>query len=294
MAKPTLIVICGPTAVGKTDLSISLAQKFDTEIISADSRQFYKELKIGTAPPTTKQLKSVKHHFIGNLSISDSYDVYRYEAEALTVISDTFKTKNIPVMVGGSGLYINAVCNGLDNLPDRDEEIRHDLNELLKSNGIESLKYKLKALDPVYYNLVDLQNPSRIIRAIEVCLLTGKPFSSLRNNKPKQRNFNIIKIGLEDEKDILHKRINSRVDKMISDGLINEVKSLTEYRTYNSLNTVGYKEIFEYFDNIISIEEAVVKIKTNTKRYAKRLLYWFKKHNEIKWINHSQFVDISK
>jgi tRNA dimethylallyltransferase len=288
----TLIVILGPTAIGKTALSIKLARHFNTEIISSDSRQLFKEMKIGTAVPSTEELNSVKHHFIGNLSISDYYNVSKFEKEALHKLDDIFLKNNLAIMVGGSGLYIDAVCKGIDDLPDPDRKLRHEINEIFKSSGIETLQKKLKELDPEYYLIVDLKNPKRLMRAIEVCLQTGKTYTSLRKNKTGKRDFNIIKIGLNCEREKLFDRINLRVDKMINEGLLDEVKELYKHKNLNSLNTVGYKEIFDFLDNKTSFEQAIENIKTNTRRYAKRQLTWFKRDEVIKWFHPTEKNEI--
>lgn len=284
-ANKTLIVVIGPTAVGKTAMAIEIAKHFKTEIISADSRQFYKELKIGVASPSEEELKSAKHHFIGNLSINDSYNVSKFETEALICIENIFVNNNHAVLVGGSGLYIDAVCKGIDDLPDPEENLREEIKENFKNQGIEYLRNQLKILDYEYYNQVDLANPKRLMRAIEVCLTTGKTFTSLRINQQKPRDFNIIKIGLELPRDVLYERINKRVDLMIEEGLEKEVKSLISQKNLNALNTVGYKEIFDYLEGKTSFEFAIEKIKINSRRYAKRQLTWFKRDKEIKWFN---------
>ena len=288
----TLIVVLGPTAIGKTALSIKLARHFKTEIISSDSRQLFKEMKIGTAVPSAEELNSVKHHFIGNLSISDYYNVSKFENEALQKLDDIFLKNNLAIMVGGSGLYIDAVCKGIDDLPDPDRKLRHEINEIFKSSGIETLQKKLKELDPEYYLIVDLKNPKRLMRAIEVCLQTGKTYTSLRKNKTGNRDFNIIKIGLNCEREKLFDRINLRVDKMINEGLLDEVKELYKHKNLNSLNTVGYKEIFDFLDNKTTFEQAIENIKTNTRRYAKRQLTWFKRDEEIKWFHPTEKNEI--
>jgi len=288
----TLIVVLGPTAIGKTALSIKLARHFKTEIISSDSRQLFKEMKIGTAVPSAEELNSVKHHFIGNLSISDYYNVSKFEKEALHKLDDIFLKNNLAIMVGGSGLYIDAVCKGIDDLPDPDKKLRHEINEIFKSSGIEALQKKLKELDPEYYLIVDLKNPKRLMRAIEVCLQTGKTYTSLRKNKTGNRDFNIIKIGLNCEREKLFESINLRVDKMINEGLLDEVKELYKHKNLNSLNTVGYKEIFDFLDNKTTFEQAIENIKTNTRRYAKRQLTWFKRDEEIKWFHPTEKNEI--
>lgn len=281
----SLIVICGPTAVGKTAISIKIAKALNTEIISADSRQFYRELKIGVASPGKVELKSVKHHFIGHLSVTDYYNVSRFENDIIGFLDNYFKSNNHALMVGGSGLYIDAVSKGIDFLPDPDDDLRKNLKIKLTEQGLEPLKQELKKLDPDYYLVVDLQNPNRILRALEVCLMTGKPYSSFRIRNIKPRNFNIIKIGLDRPRAELFERIEKRVDQMIASGLVEEVKSLRKFRNLNSLNTVGYKEIFYYLDGNCSLTEAINKIKINTRRYAKRQLTWFKKDNAITWFH---------
>ena len=290
--KNTLIVIAGPTGIGKTALAIDVAKHFNTEIVSADSRQFYKELKIGAAFPNHKELSVVKHHFIGNLSITDEYNVSKYEQDALQTLETIFTTHNTAVLVGGSGLYLDAVCKGIDDLPDPDPELRESIKNLFNENGITALQSKLKLLDPEYYNQVDRDNPKRLMRAIEVCITTGKTYTSLRLSNPKPRNFNIIKIGLFTDREVMYWRINQRTDKMIKDGLIEEAYSLLPYRNYNSLNTVGYKELFNYFDKTITLEEAIDKIKINTRRYAKRQLTWFNKDDKIIWIDINNIKNI--
>ena len=281
----TLIVIVGPTASGKTGLAIELAKKLHTEIISADSRQFFKEIPIGTAAPTEEQLNAVPHHFIGNLTISESYNVSQFEEDVLELLADKWQEQDRMILVGGSGLYVNAVCRGIDSLPDTDEELRIKLNELYEKNGIKALQFKLKALDPEYYEIVDVNNPKRLLRAIEVCLQTGKTYTSFRKNKPKARDFRVIKIGLEIERDTLNKRINNRTDEMMQSGWIEEARSVYPYRELNALNTVGFKELFAYFDGEMTLEEATEKIKTNTRRFAKRQMTWFKKDPEIQWFS---------
>jgi tRNA dimethylallyltransferase len=281
----TLIIITGPTAVGKTSLSLELAKQFQTEIISADSRQFFSEMKIGTSPPDYNELKEVKHHFIGHLSIHDYYNVSKYEGDAILLINKLFNTYDKLVMVGGSGLYINAVIHGIDELPDPDESTRQYLKSIYDSEGISSLRQMLKDLDPEYYEQVDLKNHSRLIRAIEVCLTTGKKFSSLRKNTKKKRKFNYVFIGLDRERSELFKIINSRTDNMILNGLIEESRDLYPFKNLNALNTVGYKELFDFIDEKIPLSQAIEDIKTNTRRYAKRQLTWFKKIKDIEWFH---------
>lgn len=281
----TLIVIAGPTAAGKTSLAIQVAKHFKTEIISADSRQFYREMSIGTAKPSKEELAAVRHHLIDSHSIHDSFSVGDFEKEVINLLEKLFKTHEKVVLVGGSGLFINAVCNGFDELPVATEETRSRLNELLDEKGIEHLQEKLKKVDPVYYAEVDIKNPQRLIRALEVFESTGKPFSSYRTNISKKRNFNIIKLALSPNREKLYEQINLRVDQMFENGLLEEVKGLSEYRHLNALNTVGYSEIFEYLDGKLSKEEAIDKIKQNTRRFAKRQLTWFKKSEDIQWFD---------
>jgi tRNA dimethylallyltransferase len=288
-----LVVIAGPTAVGKTDVAIQLAKKWDTEIISADSRQFYSEISIGTAKPDQHQLAQVKHHFVGQLSISDYFNVSKYENEVLQLLNALFENHDLVFIVGGSGLYLDAVCRGIDDFPDPEPELRNNLKNIYLEKGIEELQKMLLQLDPEYYASVDLQNPNRILRALEVCHTTGKKFSELRLNSSKERNFNCIKIGLNLPRPELFARIESRVDEMISNGLIAEVKNMLPFRYLNSLNTVGYKEIFDFLDSKTTLEQAIVNIKTNTRRYAKRQLTWFKRTDEYKWFEPTQLDEIA-
>lgn len=283
--KPTLIVLVGPTASGKTQLAIELAQHFHTEIISADSRQFYHEIPIGTAAPTPEQLKTVPHHFISNLSITDDYNVSTYEKEVLELLKKKFISNPVMIMTGGSGLYINAVCKGIDDIPNPDKVLRKQLNQLFLEKGIEALRDKLKAIDPEYYSVVDYNNPKRLLRALEVCLQTGEKYSNLRKNKDSIRPFNILKVGLEVPREILNERINKRTDEMIRRGWIQEAESVIRYKDYNALNTVGFKELFNYLEGKWTLEHAIEKIKTNTRRYAKRQMTWFRKDNDITWFS---------
>lgn len=293
ITKPhTLFVIVGPTAVGKTAVGIHLARQFDCPVISADSRQFYREMKIGTAAPTPSELAQVKHYFIGNKSVTESYNISQYENDVLELLPELFSIHNNLVMVGGSGLYVNAVCNGIDDMPDTDPVIRVQLNEVLKNEGIEVLQQKLLELDPDYYKEVDTKNPVRLQRALEVCIQTGKPYSQFRMKVKKERSFNIVKIGLELEKSVLNNRIEMRVDRMMKDGQLDEVKSLLSFRHYNALNTVGYKELFSFMDGAISLEEAILDIKNNTRHYAKRQLTWFRKDADIHWFSPDQIINL--
>nr|NQU92481.1 tRNA (adenosine(37)-N6)-dimethylallyltransferase MiaA [Bacteroidota bacterium] len=283
--KNTLVVLVGPTAIGKTEAAISLAQQLNTQIISADSRQFYKELFIGTAAPTKKELSLVQHYFVRHLSVEDYYNVSKFETDTLKLLEALFTKFNPVILTGGSGLYIDAVCSGIDELPDPDEKIRNYVNKQYLKNGIAHLQKWLQDLDPDYFEKVDKANPNRLMRGIEVCLMTGKTFSSLRKNKTGMRDFNILKIGLNRPRTELFDNISIRTEKMIECGLVDEVKSLGQFRHLNALNTVGYKEIFEYLDGNISLDQAITNIKTNTRRYAKRQLTWFKRYPEITWFS---------
>lgn len=289
MKKKHLIVIAGPTASGKTATAIKVAKAFDTVIISADSRQFYKELSIGTAAPTEEELSEVKHYFVHNLSIEQSYDVADYEQDVLCLLNELFKQHNVVVMTGGSGLFIDAVCNGLDLIPDISSETRNKVNEIYEKGGLVALQSEVEKVDPEYYKIVDRQNPRRLQRAIEVFLQTGKPYSTFRKNKPVDRDFNIIKTALLWDRDELIKRINKRVDNMVESGLLDEVKSVYNKRHLNSLNTVGYKELFKYFDGNTSLEQAVEQIKINTRQYAKRQMTWLRKNTEYHWFNIDEY-----
>jgi tRNA dimethylallyltransferase len=284
----TLIVITGATASGKTSLAIQLAKKFKTVIISADSRQFYREMSIGTAKPTDEELASVKHYFINSHSITDSFTVGDFEKEGLRLLAELFQDHDKVIMAGGSGLFIKAVCEGFDDLPEADAGVRKRLNLTFNDHGLGALQEKLKISDPEYYSVVDLNNPQRIIRALEVFESTGKPFSSYRLNTKNYRPFRIIKLGLNWPREILYERINNRVDNMIKQGLIEEVRGLLPYRHLNALNTVGYSELFDYFDGKNTLPLTIERIKQNTRRFAKRQLTWFKKDKEIIWIDGNQ------
>jgi tRNA dimethylallyltransferase len=287
----TLISIVGPTAIGKTALSIELAKHFNTEIISADSRQFYKETKIGTAVPTLEELNTVKHHFIQHKSITENYNVGDFERDAILKIKEIHKTNPVVVMVGGSGLYVKAVTEGLDYFPKVDEKIREQLNIQLQTKGLKSLKENLKELDIVSYNSIALDNPQRVIRALEICIGTGKPYSSFLTKPKKTRSFKTINIGLNADRSIIYNRINQRVDIMIKNGLIEEVKDLVSYKDLNALNTVGYKELFKHFSGDYTIDFAISEIKKNTRRFAKRQLTWFKKDSSIIWFDYNTQIE---
>ncbi len=279
--KHTLIVIVGPTAVGKTSMAIQLAKSFKTEIISADSRQFYKELEIGTAKPSIQELKEVPHHLINSHSFTELVDAGTFERLALEKVKEIFKNHEVVIVVGGSGLYIQSLCEGLDPVDIRDEELRAEL--ALKS--LAELQVQLQLLDPEYFAEVDIQNPQRLMRALEIIITTGKKYSEQRTGQKKEREFNIIKIGLTDEREILYDRINKRVDSMVQNGLEEEARKFESHKTYYTLQTVGYSEWYDYFEGKISREEAIELIKRNTRRYAKRQLTWFRRDQEIKWFN---------
>ena len=291
-SKKTLVVVTGPTAGGKTSLAIQLGLDLNTEIVSADSRQFYKEIKIGTAAPTIEELSKVKHYLVGNLSINDSYNVYQYEKEALECLDQIFAHHDYAVLVGGSGLYIDAICNGIDDIPDTPPDIRTRLQEEFKEKGIEWLQEQVRKTDPKYFDKTDQNNPKRLLRALEVSEVSGKPFSSFHRSSPKQRPFNIIKIGVLWDRSVLIDRIHQRVDLMIQEGLLDEVKEMYPFKHQNALNTVGYKEIFDHLDGKCSFDEAVEKIKTNTRRYAKRQMTWFRKDEKIKWFSPNSYKEI--
>lgn len=286
-----LINIVGPTAIGKTSLAIQLANKFNTEIISADSRQFYKEMRIGTAVPSAEELQAAKHHFIQHISIKDNYNVGDFESDAIKKLDELFKNNKIVIMVGGSGLYTKSVLEGLDYFPEVSLEIRQKLNLKLEKEGLDSLQQQLHKLDPDYYKIVDLENPHRVIRALEVCISSGKPYSSYLNQPKKKRNFTAISIGLSADREIIYDRINRRVDLMIAEGLLDEAKALFPKRELNALNTVGYKELFSYLEGKDSLETAVSEIKKNTRRFAKRQLTWFRKDQEINWFDYKTPVE---
>ena len=279
----TLIVICGPTAVGKTDYALKLAEKLGTEIISADSRQLYREIPIGTAKPTEDELNRGKHHFIACRSVEEDYNAGMFERDALKLLDELFQKHDTVICCGGTGLYIKALCEGLDDLPEADEAVRLELTERLESEGLESLQNQLKELDPLHFERMDTQNPQRVIRALEVCLSTGKPFSSFHEKQKNQRPFKIQKIGLEMPREELYNRINQRVDLMLEKGWLEEAKAVFDKRHLNALNTVGYKELFQHLAGEMTLEEATEKIKTNTRRFVKRQLTWFKRDEEVEW-----------
>jgi len=290
-----LISVVGATAIGKTSLSIALAKHFGADIISCDSRQFYKEMRIGTAVPSKEELSEAPHHFIQNRSIFESYSVGQFEKDALAKLDQLFKKNNIVVMVGGSGLYVDAVLKGLDYFPEIDPSIRIKLNEHLLKDGLDTLKAQLEYLDPETYNTIDLKNPHRVIRALEVCLGADEKYSFYKNKKKAPRNFTAIKIGIDADRPIIYKRVEKRVDIMINEGLLEEVKTLQPYKKMNALQTVGYRELFKYFDKDFTLDFAISEIKKNTRRFAKRQNTWFKKDPEIKWFDYMEdYIDVIK
>ncbi|WP_286863204.1 MULTISPECIES: tRNA (adenosine(37)-N6)-dimethylallyltransferase MiaA [Sphingobacterium] len=290
--KKTLIAIVGPTAVGKTAMAISLAQYFKTEIISADSRQFYREMSIGTAKPDAKELAAAPHHFINSHSISQDYSAGDFEREALLRLNELFRQHDVVIMVGGSGLFVRALCEGLDDLPKAGEEVRERLNNEMAQLGIEKMKERLNAIDPAYYQVADVDNPQRVVRALEVFEATGKPMSFYHKKDVDKRPFDILTIGLNMERSQLYARINLRVDRMMETGLLEEVKSLIPFKIKPALLTVGYAELFDYLDGNISLGDAVDKIKQNSRRYAKRQITWFKKYGDTVWFQPTETGDI--
>lgn len=287
-----LIVITGPTGIGKSKTGVLLAKHFHSEIISADSRQIFREMTIGTAVPTKEELSEVRHHLIHSHSITENYNASRYETESIELIEKLFVTNNILFLVGGSMLYIDSICKGIDEIPDIPAEIRESVQNQFRTEGLESIRLQLKKLDPEYYLTVDLKNHARIIHALEVCLLTGKPYSSFRLNRNKLRSFKIIKIGLNCDREQLHNKINNRVDQMIADGLEKEARNLFHLRDLSSMNTVGYRELFDYFDGTITKDQAIELIKRNSRRYARKQLTWFRNDPEVKWFEPQQFNEI--
>ena len=280
-----LIVITGPTAVGKTDLCIQIAQRLDIPIINADSRQLFRELKIGTASPTEEQLQMVRHYFVGTLGIGDYYSASMYEQDVMVLLSELFRSSDYALLSGGSMMYIDAVCNGIDDIPTVDDVTRATLKHRLATEGLEALAEELKQLDPEHYAIVDRQNPRRVVHALEICHMTGKTYTSFRKATRRKRPFIIYKVGLNRERDELYRRINLRVDQMMANGLLDEVKAMLPFRNENALNTVGYKELFNYLDGIWSLDEAVERIKGNTRRYARKQLTWFKRDEQMTWFH---------
>lgn len=286
-----LIVVVGPTGIGKTALAIEIAKHYHTEIVSCDSRQFFKEMSIGTAVPSSGELAAAPHHFIQNKSIFENYSVGDFEREGIALLDDLFKKNPIQVMVGGSGLYVNAILNGFDDFPDIDPAIRTELNTELETHGIEYLQNKLKQLDPEHYERVAIKNPQRVIRALEICIGTGKTYSSFLNQKKNTRNFTPIIIGIEAEREKMYERINKRVAIMVENGLIEEVTSLYPHKELNALQTVGYREIFSYLDREITLDFALEEIKKNTRRFAKRQLTWFKRNGDTHWVDYTTPIE---
>ena len=290
----TLIVITGPTAVGKTALCLDIARHFDIPIINADSRQIYQELRIGTARPTDEEQRQVKHYFVGTLRLADYYSASMYEQQVLSLLDDLFKERDYALMAGGSMMYIDAVCNGIDDIPTVDDETRETMKRRLKAEGLEALVEELRQLDPEHWEIVDRQNPRRVVHALEICHMTGKTYTSFRKAEKKQRPFRIVKIGLNREREELYARINQRVETMMQQGLLKEAEGLYLHRSLNALNTVGYKELFEFFDGRWPLEEAIERIKGNTRRYARKQLTWFKRDPEIRWFhpdNKKEIID---
>ncbi|MBO7084205.1 MAG: tRNA (adenosine(37)-N6)-dimethylallyltransferase MiaA [Bacteroidales bacterium] len=287
MSKPTLIVIAGPTASGKTATAIEVAKSLNTVIINADSRQFYKEMSIGTAVPTPKELQEVKHYFVQHISILDNYDVAAYEKDVMILLRKLFMKHDQVVLTGGSGLFIDAVCKGIDAMPDIDKAVRQKVEQLYRDGGLTALQQEVQRLDPEYWAIVDWKNPRRLQRALEVCYQTGKTFTSFRTSTSAKRDFDIVKYALLWDKQQLYNRINLRVEQMLSQGLVEEARRLYPYRRRNALNTVGYKELFEYFDGNINLMEAIEQIKLNTRHYAKRQMTWLRRDQEYNWINPS-------
>ncbi len=292
--KKTLVCIVGPTAIGKTAVGVRLATHFDTAVLSADSRQLYREMSVGTAKPTKEELTAVPHYFIDSHTITDHYSAGDYERDALKLLEDLFSRHDLVVLVGGSGLFVNAVCLGLDDLPKPLTGVRERLKNLHVEQGLEHLQYLLKRADPLYYEEVDIHNPQRVIRALEVYESTGMPFSHFRRRQAAIRPFNVLKIGLDTDRDRLYRRINTRVDAMMEAGLLEEVESLLPHRDKLPLQTVGYAELFDYLDGRYTLQQAVEKIKQNTRRYAKRQLTWFRKDTATKWFEPEDVVQITK
>lgn len=289
---PTLIVLIGPTGVGKTELSLRIAEHFKTHIISSDSRQLYADLKIGTAAPTPEQLRRVPHHFVGTLQLTDYYSAAQYESEVLAVLDDLFKQHNVVLLTGGSMMYVDAICKGIDDIPTVDAETRELMLQRYEQEGLEQMCAELKLLDPEYYKTVDLKNPKRVIHALEICHMTGKTYTSFRMQQKKERPFHIIKIGLTRDRAELYERINRRVDLMMEEGLLEEAKAVYPYRHLNSLNTVGYKEIFKYLDGEWELPFAIEKIKQNSRIYSRKQMTWFKRDKDILWFHPDQEEEI--
>jgi len=290
----TLIILLGPTGIGKTELSLELAKFLDSPILSADSRQLYKDLPIGTAAPSPLEQSQIKHYFVGTLQLTDYYSASQFEEDAISLLDDLFQTHETILMTGGSMMYIDAVCKGIDEIPTIDETLRADLKALYQREGIEPIRRQLKLLDPVFYKQVDLQNYKRVIHALEICLMAGKPYSSLRTEKVKPRPFRILKIGLQRKREELYERINLRVEKMMEQGFLEEARQAYSLRHLNALNTVGYKELFKYFSGEWTLEFAIEKIKQNTRIYSRKQMTWFKRDTEIRWFHPEQVEEIKE
>lgn len=289
---PNLIVLIGPTGVGKTELSLRLAEHFQTDIVSADSRQLYAELKIGTAAPTPDQLARVQHHLVGTLQLTDYYSAAKYEEEVLSILTELFKTKDTVILTGGSMMYVDAICKGIDDIPTVDNETREMMIQKYESEGLEQLCAELKLMDPEYYQIVDLKNPKRVIHALEICYMSGRTYTSYRTQQKKERPFNIIKVGLIREREELYQRINQRVDQMMEEGLLKEAEQFFDQRQLNSLNTVGYKELFNFFDGTWELPFAIEKIKQNSRIYSRKQMTWFKRDQDIKWFHPDQMTEV--
>jgi tRNA dimethylallyltransferase len=287
------VIVCGPTAVGKTDLCVQLAKEFTTDIISADARQFYREMNIGTAKPSEQEQGGVVHHLVDSLSVREEYNAVAFERDALRILAELFRTLPLAIITGGSGLYLKVLTDGLDDIPDVEPELREQLLDWLRREGLAPLLHRLDEADPVYAQSVDRSNPQRVIRALEVCLSTGKPYSSFRKNQKAERPFKVLKIGLAREREELYERINRRVDQMLAQGLVDEVRGLVPYRHYNALQTVGYTEVFAYLDGEYGYDEMVRLLKRNTRRYAKRQLTWFRRDPDIHWFHPDQYAEIA-
>lgn len=292
MNKPTLLVLIGPTGIGKTELSLSIAEHYHAPIISADSRQLYADLKIGTAAPTEEQLARIPHYFVGTLKLTDYYSAAQYETEVMQKLKDLFLENNIILLTGGSMMYIDAICKGIDDIPTVDSDTRTLMMQKYEQEGLEQLCRELRLLDPEYYAIVDRKNPKRVIHALEICYMTGKTYTSFRTQTCKKRPFQIIKIGLKREREELYARINQRVDDMIQNGLVDEARKVYPFRKLNSLNTVGYKELFNYFDGIWDLPFAIEKIKQNSRIYSRKQITWFKRDNTIEWFHPDQKEEI--
>lgn len=292
MKKPTLIVLLGPTGVGKTELSLSIAEAYHTSIVSADSRQLYADIKIGTAAPTAEQLARVPHYFVGTLDLHDYYSAAQYEMEVLKKLEELFRENDVVVLTGGSMMYIDAVCKGIDDIPTVDNETRQLMLERYEQEGLERLCAELKLLDPEYYQIVDLKNHKRVIHALEICYMTGKTFTSFRTQTQKERPFEILKIGLKREREELYERINRRVNIMMEEGLLEEARRVYPFRQLNSLNTVGYKELFNYLDGTWELPFAIEKIKQNSRIYSRKQMTWFKRDQHITWFHPEDTAEI--